>query len=368
MKRIIFIFHEATITGAPILLYRFLKFLHANNPGWDIKLLFQKDGPLVEQARRLFPVAVLNTVPGIAFPQRLNTWLKKYRNKQKLRLLFSEKVSLVYSNTIANGFLLNEIQHITKAKVLIHVHELPLIIQQFGILNFQYNEKFANAIIFNSKLTAELWPGNKTLPTKIIYPFVEQSKNDNSSYKIAPNDFIIGGCGNFTWRKGIESFIFVAKEIHEIRKNVRFKWVGGDHDSAEFARWHYLIRVLGLQDNFEFFSTTPNPGQIFETFDLLFVSSYEEPFSMVSAECAVLGVPLVCYENCTGAEELFIPEAGITIPPGLHHRAALLMIELLDNEERRLRMSKAAKRIAQEKTSWQNNSKQMLHFISELIN
>ena len=47
-KKILFVSHEASITGAPLFLVKLLKYLKVERPEYRIAILFSKKGELVE--------------------------------------------------------------------------------------------------------------------------------------------------------------------------------------------------------------------------------------------------------------------------------------------------------------------------------
>lgn len=333
---------------------------------WEVVILLQKPGLLQKSFSEMYNTITLNEDTGIKFPVRLATWVQKRNNERKLKNIFKRKVDLVYSNTIANGLLLHSIGKLTNAKVLLHVHELSLVINQFGMKNQLHNLTWADALIFNSKLVKDNWKNNYGLnkPYKIIYPFITPINENGSFTQKSKGTFTIGGCGNITWRKGLESFLFVAKELSTKMTGFIFRWIGADLGSSEFQRFKYLTHILQIQDFVEFVPPTDKPEEYFKAFDLLFVSSYEEPFSLVAAECASLGVPLVCWKGCTGAEELFVPDAGIALEPGMHHEAAIKIFDLLKDTNQRKKMSENAMRIAAQNTNMEENCREMIEFVN----
>lgn len=124
LKKVLFINHSGTRTGAPLFLLNFLKWFksHSDIP---FEILFKDDGELRSEFEKLAPVTMFNSV-------------KQARNRFK-----PEEIGLIYSNTVANGHVLKALEYLN-SPIITHAHELD------------YNIRHANGLeIFFTFFTGE---------------------------------------------------------------------------------------------------------------------------------------------------------------------------------------------------------------------
>ncbi|MEN8878041.1 MAG: glycosyltransferase, partial [Hyphomonas sp.] len=134
-KRILFISHHGTMSGAPISLLTLMKHFAANRD-WEFQVLMRKEGPLRSEFEKLAPTHVYYQHfldPADMRPEGAKRpplpedvrrrKFRQWRHEQRLRLKLRQfKPDLVYSNTTVNGDLLAKLG--IKAPTLIHVREL----------------------------------------------------------------------------------------------------------------------------------------------------------------------------------------------------------------------------------------------------
>jgi glycosyltransferase involved in cell wall biosynthesis len=374
MKKILFISHEATLTGAPIVLYRFLKWIKQHRKDIECTVLLDYGGELEEKLSNLFTVLHYNKAENysLKLPFRLRTWLKKSRQNKIIKNINDNNYDLIYSNTIVNGTLLEQISKRSKINILVHVHEMSLTIEELGLKNLIQNFSYAEALIANSNLVVAQLKSlqekngfNK--PIDMVYPFVEVPYSTKYKHEIKQEMYVVGGSGSFAWRKGVEVFMYVAKEVIKRRSDVRFCWVGGNQSSVEFKRLCYLAEKLMLSDHLSFISPTQNPSENYKEFDLFFLSSIEEPFSLAAAECALLKIPMVCMQDCTGVAEILIPEGGMSFPVGDHTAIATGIINLLTDHESRRRMGERAREIVLNNATVDLNAPKLMKVIDQWL-
>lgn len=374
MKKILFISHEATLTGAPVVLYRFLKWIKQHRKDIECTVLLDYGGKLEEKLSDLFSVLHYNKEENywLKLPYRVRAELKKNRQAKIIKSINGLNYDLIYSNTIVNGELLEKICKRVKINVLVHVHEMALTIEELGLKNLIQNFSCADAMIANSNLVLSQLKSlqekngfNK--PIDMIYPFVEVAGATNYKQGIMQEMYVVGGCGSFAWRKGVEFFMYVAKEVTKWRSDVRFCWVGGNQSSVEFKRFRYLTEKLALKDHLSFIASTQDPSKYYNDFDLFFLSSIEEPFSLAAAECALLKIPMVCMEDCTGVAEILIPEGGMSFPVGDHVSVATGIINLLTDHVTRRRMGERAREIVLNNATVDLNAPKLMNVIDQWL-
>lgn len=136
-KKVIFISHDASRTGAPIVLLHFLKWFKANT---DIpfQILLRNGGELEPEFEALAPVSVFNKeIPSkrglfenisrrLGLQEKVN---QVYFSNLKEQFI-QENIGLIYSNTITNIEALELLDDL-EFPVISHVHELETYISRF---------------------------------------------------------------------------------------------------------------------------------------------------------------------------------------------------------------------------------------------
>ena len=133
-KKVLFISHDASRTGAPFLLLHFLRWFKGNS---DIpfEILLNGDGPLRDDFASLAPTVVMPKVTSLA--ARVTRKLAKSLGligagsllKVGLERRYTEQdIRMVYSNTGSNGDLLAQLAYL-HCPVISHIHELSFWLQ-----------------------------------------------------------------------------------------------------------------------------------------------------------------------------------------------------------------------------------------------
>ena len=136
MPRILFVSHEASLTGAPLSLLNIIKAVSKLHL-FDIKILIRSEGVLEKEFRSLAPTdiyykkIVKKTLKDKVF---YNLFRGKRVRQIENRLFKRWRPNLVYVNTVANGDIV-EIANRYDIPVIIHVQELTSEIEKIGVKN-----------------------------------------------------------------------------------------------------------------------------------------------------------------------------------------------------------------------------------------
>ncbi|HEV7382988.1 MAG TPA: glycosyltransferase, partial [Dyadobacter sp.] len=151
------------------------------------------------------------------------------------------------------------------------------------------------------------------------------------TYKIPDDAIVIGGCGNAEWRKGNDIFNWIARNV--IAKTsplpVYFVWVGAGPQHQIYELIESDIRLMGLSDRIILVPPTPQALDYINRFDMLLLSSREDPYPLVVLEAALQEIPVVCFEDAGGAPELIETDAGFVVPYLDINAAAEAIIKLV---------------------------------------
>ncbi len=349
MKRLLVISHDATLTGAPILLLSLLRLV---KDGYRIEIILKRGGILQNEFKAIGKVVILKS--------------KTYSSKKSSLFMLLDRLSyffmlckaipLVYScdiiisNTIANGRLLKYFRFFHKP-IITYVHELSSVMQSFSKSRDTQNSlSYSNLFLFPSEavkinlkenyyisdLKLKYFPyyfdSNKftldeNLKNRIKYQFLNK-------WGIPDTAKLIAGMGSVSKRKGTDKFIQIAREIIAKDENAYFFWIG-DFTDEEFAtEIKEFIEIKTNQNTRQLIFTggMPYSNYTLLPFDLFFLSSIEDPYPLVVLEASLLKVPTVCYENSGGCVELLQDGAGFILSDSSHESACEEIYNLLQNK------------------------------------
>jgi glycosyltransferase involved in cell wall biosynthesis len=344
--RILFVSHDATRTGAPIVLLTLIGWLkiHAD---LDIRILLRDGGPMVEHFEALAPTYIWSPNKPSRF--LLNRILSKILFKiigKRIYEHFPAELErfdsdLVYLNTVASLDLAPIVKNKYKCPVIAHVHENEYTIDAYypGLLSAK-NKDAVDYYIAASNDTKLNLINNHLVPerqTSLFYEFIDVSKvaSPNRSagemkdeLNIGPS-FVVGGSGLTSWRKGVDLFIAVCAYIVRTypEEDIKFIWVGSQ-DHFFISQIKYELDRLNIADRIIFTGSQTNPHNYFQVFDLFLLSSREDPFPLVCLEAAALKKPVICFGNSGGMTEFTRLGGGINVPYGNIEQLAELIVRL----------------------------------------
>ena len=244
---ILFISHEASLTGAPFVLLHLQRWIKANT---DFKLttLLRRGGPLLPEFAKLGDTIVLEPslsggprwICGVARRLGLGR-VYRWRSFQTLR---NRSFQLVYSNTVTNGDLLAEVARPT-IPVITHVHELAYWIERSGRENWEAVRRHTTHFVAASEAVSENLVQRYQIPANqvsVVHEFIpveqfgrsvdsEQRRKIRSTLGIPPDAFVVGGSGMETWRKGKDLFVQLGR-VHPsaesgVPLSLRVGWLAG---------------------------------------------------------------------------------------------------------------------------------------------
>lgn len=334
-KKVLFISHDASRTGAPIIFLNFLKWFKANT-NISFQILLKNGGELKSEFEAIAPVAIFN--PESNKRNLVSRILKRLgwnlvQNKihlMRLKTRLSQaNIGLIYSNTVTNGKVL-EFLSTLECPVISHVHELEWTIRYYaGLDNFKQVKNHTRQYIAVSEVVKNNLIGNHDiLEDKIdnIYGFIPQysdslltSRHTRKSIcqqlNIPQEAKIVCASGNTSWRKGTDLFIQLASAVAQkyFDHPVYFLWIGGETEGSRFGELWHDIQNLGLEKYIRFLGVKPNPLDYFAACDVFAMVSREDPFPLVCLEAASVGKPIVCFDKAGGAKEFVEDDCGFVV-------------------------------------------------------
>jgi glycosyltransferase involved in cell wall biosynthesis len=133
---------------------------------------------------------------------------------------------------------------------------------------------------------------------------------------IPPGAIVVGGAGSVTWRKGYDLFILAALSAlrAEDRNELHFVWLGGTTEHSIPRQITHDLRTSGFQQRIHFVDHRTNYLDYMASFDMLCLTSREDPFPLVVLECAALQKPVICFDASGGIPEFVSNDSGFVVP------------------------------------------------------
>ena len=339
---VVFVSHEATRTGAPLIVLNLLKHF-AKNPDIQFSSLLHNGGHLVSEFGEHSETDCLN------LPRKHSEDLSR-RVRRLITRNRAPMPQLAICNSMESRFIARELADL-HIPVLFLIHELP---SSYTEDDYASVFSLAKQIVFPiegvKKETGEkfAFPDEKTtvLSQGLLNPeFGKDIVREKVRAKlrrdlrIPANSHIVLGCGTLDLRKGIDHFAGVARATLKLYPNpeerpIHFVWVG------EGPRWthstfHYVqldMRKSGIEDHVHFVGEHTDVEPFFFGSDTFLLPSRVDPFPCVIHEAMAAELPIITFDQSGGACEAVKDGAGIVVPYGDYVLAAN-MIRLLDTQQ-----------------------------------
>lgn len=326
MNKILFITHNTSRTGAPLVLLYFMRWLKVNQPNYQIDCLTLGGGDLnaeftevSDQFYNVVPTSKQNMLYFKIFYKALGTSVKKNHHKRIIKDIKNQKYDVIYANTVASldwGARIKD--EIPGIKLVLHIHELEFVIKTMSP-NFSKLKNKVDTWICASKLVMKNIIDKHAIPienVKTIYAFSKVNFDDEIRVSKDDQSFIVGGSGLVTRRKGYDLFIAVAKEVKRQAPDldILFNWIGKIPKKGVEIEIQSDIDKSHLTGIVNFKGEEANPFRSFNSFDLFLMTSREDPFPLVCIEVGSMGKPILCFEGATGTEEMLSDGGGKIAP------------------------------------------------------
>lgn len=325
--KILFVSHDASRTGAPILFLNFIRWFKENS-AIPFEILLKNGGELESVFAQLGKCSIYDGEP-VLWRNKPGYFLSKWwpfggKRAQLLDRYRRSGIGLIYANTITNGEILHLLAGLN-CKVITHAHELENYIHSCGKDNLDKVIKYTDHFIAPSHAVKNNLVNNHGIEERkidVIYEFLGEGILGGSTVSVTreaalatisipPNAFVVGACGTTDWRKSPDLFVQLAGCLQR-RFPVAplyFLWVGG----AITWELEYDIRKLGLE-NIRFVAHTDKFIDYINCMDVFVLTSRVDPCPLVCLEAAALGKPVICFAGAGGMPEFVEGDAGFIAP------------------------------------------------------
>ena len=327
MTRVVLIGHEASRTGAPLVLLEWGKWLR--DAGHRVEFLMLRGGALVDDYRGVAPTRVLPRA--LTHPKArtaLHLWLRtRYAS-----------FDLAWANTISVGGVAAGLAAVVP--VVTHVHELPYVVR-----TVVRPRDLASALDATSAWVA-VSPGVQSMleglgvPAQSITVVSGMTRLAGSPFSGSPRPSV-GASGTMDWRKGADAFLQVAQRLRG--DALEFLWMGGNELDRGYQGALHDIERMGLE-NVRLLGQVKDVVPFYSSIGVFLVTSREDPFPLVMLEAAASAVPIVAFCGGGGAAEFVEASGGGIAVPYLDLDAmAAAVRELMGDVELRRRCAEMAR-------------------------
>lgn len=337
--RVAFVTYEASRTGSPLLLLRLLRWLRAES-AVDAEVLCWHGGPLVEHLAEVADVRVLapadrrTVLEAVAVGARELGLGALGQRLDDLRLAAGLRgrrgADLIYLNGVPSFVALAHLGADDRP-VVGHVHELEFALGRSlppgtdALLQRPDRYVAVSAAVADNLVDHH---GVERARVTVHHGFVDDDpmppadSTDRLRRRLGiPDDApVVGAVGDMIWRKGPDLFLAVAAALagSDIdRPAPHFVWVGGGPGRGVWEDTVADLAQRGLADRVHLVGEQEHPTDWHRLFDVLVLTSREDPFPLVALEAAQLGRPIVAFE-LGGVPELLVPPgeapAGVLAP------------------------------------------------------
>jgi glycosyltransferase involved in cell wall biosynthesis len=334
--QILFVSHEATRTGAPMIILNLLKYFHEFTEV-ECKTILHNGGHLAEDFAKYSSVHCLN------LPRKDSDDLT--RKVKKILMRSRQTPVIAICNSMESRHVAKEL-HRYGIPIIFLIHELPS-----SYTGEQYREVFdcSNQIIFPAHSVQKETGGKVSIPTHkarvlpqgLLNPqFATQCDPQvardqlRQELKIPADAYVVLGCGTLDMRKGIDHFAAVARNTISQRLYTRpthFVWVG-EGPQWTHSTYHYVmldVEKTEARDHVHFIGGRNNVEPYFLGSDAFLMTSRVDPFPCVIHEAMASGLPIIAFADSGGAPEALSDGAGLIVPYADYRAASNTIFTLM---------------------------------------
>jgi glycosyltransferase involved in cell wall biosynthesis len=331
--------HDASRTGAPLLLLTVLRWLRRSTDV-EVALVLWRDGPLVPAFREVAHVTVLHPAPGRrSVAETVELGLAKvglgglgdrvqaWRVGRRLRPTDHDVLLL---NGAGSALVVPHLR--STAPRVAYVHELDrgltFSLRGAGREAFLGADRVLVVAEVVADLLVEKW-GVDRERVQVLPGCVPELPEGRGSSPPPTGRPLVVSVGTGGWRKGIDLFLELASAVAATSPGVHFAWVGRLDDeagvTAEAVRRGLALALPGEVDD---------PSPWLAAADVFVSCAREDPFPLVALEAGAAGLPVVALDS-GGVAELLADEHGVVVPALDVAALAAAVSGLLADPERR---------------------------------
>lgn len=354
MQRILFISHDASRTGAVIVLLHLLRWLRETTSlRFDVLLVRggELESAFAEVAERVLVWHEPRRRPVLArIARRAGRTVcgrRREYNASLLRSFAREPYDLVYVNSVASCEAFLPLAWRLDCPAILHVHEMAseMLVRrdevQAALAAVQQVIAVSHYVRQDLVRLFGVDEDSVVVMPEFVSAYAEGTgASVRRELSVPSNALMVAGSGTLSLRKGVDCFVQVAQEVlraWSADRPVHFVWLGGG-EPAWVLLLNEDLRKLGIANAVHFVGSQSNPHDYFAASDLFLMTSREDPFPLVCIENAMAGNPIVCFDGATGAQEYIDETCGAVVPYLDTDAMAAEMVRILEDDALRRSM------------------------------
>ena len=193
-----------------------------------------------------------------------------------------------------------------------------------------------------------------------------QKGNLKEELGIAEGQFTVGFVGRIVKHKGIDTLIDSWELLPKTTREKTTLVLAGAHGNDQLSE--RLLKFCEANNNVKYLGRRPNIEEIYQIFDVLVLPSWHEgfPYSVLEAQC--MGVPAIVTEVTGNIDAIENGKTGLYVPKNDAEDLANAISRLVNNDNIRHKMSKAARNRIQQHFSQDMAMKYLSEFYRKLSN
>lgn len=315
----IYVSHEASLTGAPLIVLNIAKHYKESHNTLPIHILCV-DGEIKNKFEEIGPTYVL----------------KYYHNKrilkQEIKYLISGihaayDLKNIFVNSEGSTRILQYLKNTKDINIITLIHEMG---SYYPKNSWNHISKLSDHIIFPSNIVKLQAQKNSTFDKNKLHVLGQglmkeelftanrkKSKSDiTRELNIPEESIIILGCGQLILRKGIDVFISVAiSTLNSLKNtnNIYFIWLGDSRSNEQKIWANRDIEYSGHKENILLIGQKNNTIPYFTGSDIFLLTSRGDPYPCVVHEAYAAGLPVIGFKNAGGIQEMINTDIGFLI-------------------------------------------------------
>jgi glycosyltransferase involved in cell wall biosynthesis len=358
---IVFASHEATRTGAPLILLSLVRHF-ARSGNYELFVFCDRPGPLLDAFAEHAHVIdrsrhdVFELSPTIV----------------ELLAAFGSRPLLAYCNTsVVNRYAI-EFKRFG-LPVITLVHEIA---GRYAESEFREIYAASDRVVFPAEFARKAAHRQAVLPTgkALVIPqglldenFATGDRDEArravlKELQLPENTFLVLGCGTIDLRKGIDLFVDLAEKVagSSDGAGIHFAWLGTGYGEASL--WLQSdIAARGLANRVHLLGERDAPAPFFMAANVFVLPSREDPFPCVVQEAMVSETPVIAFAEAGGAPEALEGGCGVVVPYGDIDSMADAVLGLFRDPEAAGRMAKLAKQRVSTKYRFEDYYRALVH-------
>ena len=326
---------------------------HLDHSLFDIELICNSEGPLVEDLKRLgIPLHFVdiygkwnwNAVPKIYRIMKRGSF-HLIHGHNSFAGLFTRIAVRLHGRTpiVWTDHLLPHQHHrwTMKSRFLSSLYTIP----------FSFLERLTDQIVFVSQSALEMRRNINPAPrisTIVIRNGVSIDYNEFQKRRVefrreigaSPDTFLLGNVTRLKWQKGVDCFLKAMKILFPQFENMMGVVVGEGPDEREF---HRMAEDLGLGDKLKFIGPVQDITGVVPGFDIAVLPSLFEGLSITLLEYMAGGLPIIASDIPNNREVIGDNEAGMLFKVGDETALAEAIVSLYKQPEIRQKLASEAK-------------------------